>query len=794
MNWNRIRRWFRGALLGSLAAGALWGQASPSDCASGYPCVTLSTSSNSLTQGQSATLTALVNANGPDSRAVAWTLSPAGAGTLGAGNPVNTAGNSTNIYVAPASIAAHQTVTITATAFSASYGTTAYYSVPIQLAPPSITVSPSTAGPAAGATVQFTATGGTVTWSISPSTASADGGIDPNSGLYTAPASITSSTTVTVTATSTADSSVTGTAKITLTAPLTIAVSVSPSSATLTAGQTQQFAATVTNTTNAAVTWSLNPAGVGSIDSTGLYTAPSSITASQKVTVTATSSADPAKTGSAAITLSVPVDVGTGASTATLQMEFIQAFYRNGFNNLVSVPPQGQVVSLGGGVYGQKFSDAAKDSGVTYALATASASVNPAPDGSSLPVAQIYPGIFAYYSTIGASTAGAPLSDTRNCPFFDPNNSCTYQAFDKNYVLFAYASPLASGVQNASVSSTFYTLWTSLGGIGGPGMPTSASATMTASTGTAATAQTFTTGEIFSVTSGLNKGQTYGVIEPIFDLYLANGGPAGSLGLPTGNAVTYTSGVSSGVTQQAFEGGLLVYTPGGGGTVQVPVGSVVLTGLAAGGSFTLPLGQTMTLSATVLDKSGNALTGRYVSWVSTGSQVVAVQANGATATLTAVGGGTATVMASSGGVGSARVTVVVTPPCCQIGDGAPLAVAERVPGGARAATGSRCRMPVADSRGARGERLRADGRSHRSVRRGHPIPADGGGPGQRGLRGDGSLAGSLPGAGRRGRDIGLSAERCERGRDTTVRGRGSLRQPHPSGDRPRAVQVAGAGL
>jgi uncharacterized protein (TIGR03437 family) len=378
-----------------------------------------------------------------------------------------------------------------------------------------------------------------------------------------------------------------------------------------------------------------------------------------------------------------------------LQVYFGEAFYRNGFNYLVSLPPQGQVASLGGGVYGQKFSDAAKDAGVTYALATASASLNPAPDGSTFPVAQIYPGIFAYYSTVGAATAGAPLGDTVNCPFFAAGNSCTYQGFDKNYVLFAFANPLTSGVQDTEVTSAFYASWTSLGGLGGPGIPTSNSAAMTASTGTTATAQTFTTGEIISVTSGLNKGQTYGVIEPIFDLYMANGGAAGSLGLPTGSAVTFTAGATAGATQQAFEGGLLIYTPGSGGTVQVPVGSVVLTGLPAGGSFTLALGQTMTLSATVYDQFGNSLSGRSISWVSTSSQVVAVQANGGTATLTAVGGGTATVLASSGGITSARVTVVVTVPCCQIGGGAPLAV-----GNAFQAALSRDRIaaqvPVAD--------------------------------------------------------------------------------------------------
>ena len=670
VNWTRIHKWFWSALLGSMAAGALWGQGSANDCATGYPCITLSTSATSLGQGQTATLTATVV--GPDKTVAKWTLT--GPGSLGPGNAADSEGSSTNVYVAPASVAAHQTVTITATT-EASSPTQESYSVSIQLTPPPITVSPATASLSAEGAQQFTETGAAaVTWSINPSVASLDGSIDASTGYYAAPASVTASTTVTVTATSTADSSVTGTAKITLTPPAVIAVAVSPASATLTADETQQFTATVTNTNNTAVTWSLSPAGVGSIDSTGLYTAPSSITASEKVTVTAASVADTTKTAIAAITLNITIGVGTGASTPMLQVYFEEAFYRNGFNYLVSLPPQGEVASLGGGVYGQKFSDAARDSGVTYGLATASASLNPAPDGSTFPVAQIYPGIFAYYSTVGAATAGAPLSDTLNCPSFLAGNSCTYQAFDKNYVLFAFASPLASGVQDAEVAPAFYAPWTSLGGLSGPGIPTADSATVTASTATTATAQTFTTGEIFSVTSGLNKGQTYGVIEPIFDLYAANGGPAGILGLPTGSAVTFTAGASAGVTQQGFEGGLLIYTPGSGGTVQVPVGSVALTGLPSGGSFTLALGQTMTLSATVYDQYGNALTGRSISWVSTSSQVVAVQANGGTATLTAVGGGTATVLASSGGVTSARVTVVVTLPCCQIGGGAPLAV------------------------------------------------------------------------------------------------------------------------
>lgn len=63
-------------------------------------------------------------------------------------------------------------------------------------------------------------------------------------------------------------------------------------------GQTKQFSAVVTGTTNIAVSWSSNPTGL--VSTSGLFTAPATPTA---VTVTATSVADPAKSDS----LSFPV-------------------------------------------------------------------------------------------------------------------------------------------------------------------------------------------------------------------------------------------------------------------------------------------------------------------------------------------------------------------------------------------------------------------------------------------------------------------------------------------------------
>ena len=87
---------------------------------------------------------------------------------------------------------------------------------------------------------------------------------------------------------------------VTVTVP--VSVSVSPANATLSASQSQQFTATVTGSSNTAVTWSLSPA-VGTISSSGLYTAPGVIASAQTVTVTATSVADATKSASATVSL-----------------------------------------------------------------------------------------------------------------------------------------------------------------------------------------------------------------------------------------------------------------------------------------------------------------------------------------------------------------------------------------------------------------------------------------------------------------------------------------------------------
>ena len=156
----------------------------------------------------------------------------------------------------------------------------------------SLSLTPSTSTVAAGGTVQFSATvSGTsntaVTWSVT------GGSISP-AGLYTAPSA---AGTYTVKTTSAADSTKSATASVTVTAAPVVAVSISPGTATVKTGTTQQFAATVTGNSNTAVTWS---ATGGTISAAGMYTAPGS---AGTYTVKATSTADTTKAASATVTV-----------------------------------------------------------------------------------------------------------------------------------------------------------------------------------------------------------------------------------------------------------------------------------------------------------------------------------------------------------------------------------------------------------------------------------------------------------------------------------------------------------
>lgn len=182
-----------------------------------------------------------------------------------------------------------------------------------QSGPGTITISirPSSASVFLGTTEQFTAsvtgTSNTaVTWSVNGvNGGNQSSGTISDSGLYSAPQTLPAQNPVTIIATSQADSSKSATASATLSPRVTITLS--PAVVTLATNQTQQFTATITGSTNTAVSWSVNGASggnsiTGTISNSGLYVAPSAIPPGNSVSVTATSQADASQSAIAVVT------------------------------------------------------------------------------------------------------------------------------------------------------------------------------------------------------------------------------------------------------------------------------------------------------------------------------------------------------------------------------------------------------------------------------------------------------------------------------------------------------------
>ncbi len=104
-------------------------------------------------------------------------------------------------------------------------------------------------------------------------------------------------------------------------APAPIVVTVAPTTASILTGGTQTFTATVTGTTDTAVTWSVQEASGGSVNASGLYTAPGT---PGTYHVVATSHASTSKTATATVTVSAPPATTltyTDPSTGTYQVK-----------------------------------------------------------------------------------------------------------------------------------------------------------------------------------------------------------------------------------------------------------------------------------------------------------------------------------------------------------------------------------------------------------------------------------------------------------------------------------------
>ena len=204
-----------------------------------------------------------------------------------------------------------------------------------------VLINPPLANVALGQTQQFQAsvTGSTntaVVWTVNGLTGgNATTGTISSSGLFIAPQSLPNPASVTVTAASQAAPQSSASAVVTLTDGLQ--VSVSPGTASVAAGAAQVFSATVSNagSLSTAVTWSVNGISggnstVGLIVSNGantaVYTAPMAVPSPPVVTIAAISTADTARSGTAAVTITCSATNFISPSSANVSLGRAQTF------------------------------------------------------------------------------------------------------------------------------------------------------------------------------------------------------------------------------------------------------------------------------------------------------------------------------------------------------------------------------------------------------------------------------------------------------------------------------------
>lgn len=279
--------------------------------------VVVSPSTANVGGGATQQFTAAVQGTNNPAQSVTWTAT---AGAV----------NSSGAFTAPAATNSVQTVTVTATStFDTSKSGTATVTVAALSTPvvSAVLVAPATATVIGGESQAFSAS---VTGQNSPPTGvtwSASAGSISSIGIFTAPAAGPSAQTVTVTATSTFDGTKSGTATVTVPAmalPTITSVLVSPAVAAMIGGGTRQFAAQVlgTGSPSQSVTWS---ASIGSISTTGLYTAPVATLEIAAAVITATSVYDQTKYGTAsAIIAAIDVD-------PTIQQAYLLNVAANGW-------------------------------------------------------------------------------------------------------------------------------------------------------------------------------------------------------------------------------------------------------------------------------------------------------------------------------------------------------------------------------------------------------------------------------------------------------------------------------
>ncbi len=309
--------------------------------------VTIAAGTSAVELGAPLSFQATITSAGNPATAVLWSVGGAGCSGAACG-----AINSGGVFTAPQSLPSPPSVTLTATSVAdPAKSSTTIITISSHFALTISALSSISSGIAAGGSVDFAAALVPVTgsnpsaaifWSLSGTgcVAAACGSLFPTASsamtTYVAPAFAPSPALVTITATAVADPSKLASLAISINPG--VGVTVSPTAVTVALGDSINFTGTVTGATNTNVDWDVNGIVGGnttlgtvssSVGNTGqaLYTAPINVPAANPVAVHAHSSANPAATATAIVTIgSQTISVSLAPGAAVLSVNYRQTF------------------------------------------------------------------------------------------------------------------------------------------------------------------------------------------------------------------------------------------------------------------------------------------------------------------------------------------------------------------------------------------------------------------------------------------------------------------------------------
>jgi uncharacterized protein YjdB len=537
---------------------------------------------------------------------------------------------------------AQGSATITAESGSTSGSTTLTVTAAVLT---SIAITPTTASVAAGYTQQYTATGtysnnttqnltSSATWTSSATSIAtvSSGGLA--TGIAQGSATITAKS-----------GTISGSTKLTVTAPLLTSISVTPNTASVAAGNSQQFTATATysnGTTqnlSSAATWTSSKTSVATVKSTGIATGVTAGTA----TITAKSGTI---SGSATLTVTAAVltSISVTPASASVAAGYTQQYTATGtYSNGTT----------------QNLTSSATWSSSATSVATVSSG------GLAIGVAQGAATITAKSGTISGSTVLTVTTPVLTSISISPTTASVAAGYTEQYT--ATGTYSNGTTQNLTGSATWSSSATSIATVSSGGLATSVaqgSATITAASGTISGSATLTvtaavltsisvTPNLASVAAGQSQQFT------ATGTY-SNGTTQNLTGSSTWISSTTSVATvnSSGFATSAAQGSVTITVTSGtiSGSANLSVTAPVLTSLSvspASASIADGTIQQFTATGTYSDGSAQDLTST-VSWSS--SSTSATIAAGGLATGASVGA--ATITATDGSItASAALTV-----------------------------------------------------------------------------------------------------------------------------------------